>query len=309
MPSKYKVIVPAMFAIASGATRSVSFAVPSPQARLSFSYSSTVSINYEKHGSGIRSLVLLPGFGASLETWRDIEPLLSPWFTLYLVDLKGEGLSSKPDDGQYAPRDHAKIIAAFLDYVKGDRVILVGNSYGGGIALQTYFELPEDIRTLRIGGIVLIDAAGYRQRLPSFIEVLRVPVLNRIVPHMMTADQRARFVLKKAFYDDSKVTPERVSRYSLYLKLPGSLGALRSTAQQMIPGDLNSFMDRIKQVSVSTLIIWGDNDVIIPKDYARRFHADIAESTLKIISKCGHVPQEEKPEETASAIRDFVGSL
>src|SRR5690242_2244194 len=67
-------------------------------ARNSFHYSEVVTINYEKHGAGPRSLIFVHGFGASLETWRDLVPYLSSTYTLYLLDLKGFGLSSKPND-------------------------------------------------------------------------------------------------------------------------------------------------------------------------------------------------------------------
>lgn len=102
-----------------------------------FQFSPTVAINYETNGTGGTPIVMLHGFGASLETWRDIQPLLQDSFSLNLIDLKGSGLSSKPRDGNYSLESHAEIVESFLAWLQLDNVVLVGHSYGGAVALVT----------------------------------------------------------------------------------------------------------------------------------------------------------------------------
>jgi len=245
--------------------------------------------------------VLLHGFGASLETWRDITPLLEADHTLYLVDLKGFGRSSKPDDHRYSPDDQAEVVNSFLQAVVGQSAVLVGNSLGGAVAIKAYLASSSD----RIAGLVLIDAAAYPQRLPFFIAVLRWPVLNHLVLQL-PATWQARLILKKAFYDPLKVTKNRIQRHAQFLYLPGSHTALITTAKQLLPQDPGELLKQLRTITVPTLVIWGNQDKIIPVQNANRFHQDLRNSTLALLDMTGHAPQEEQPEATADLIKNFL---
>jgi pimeloyl-ACP methyl ester carboxylesterase len=267
----------------------------------SYQHSMALQINYEVHGHG-EPLVLLHGFGASLETWRDILPFLVPYYTLYLIDLKGCGLSSKPHDHLYSPNDQAGIIAGFLHTVVGRKTVLIGNSYGGGVALKTVLLLA---KKHLVSHLILIDAAAYPQTLPFYIEVLRWPIINRLILQL-PATWRARIVLEKAFFDARKVTNHRVARHAKYLRLPGSDAALIEIAKQLLPTDSDNFVNQIRTIDAPTLLLWGRQDRIIPPATANRLHKDLKNSTLLFLEYAGHAPQEEQPEATASMIRKFV---
>jgi pimeloyl-ACP methyl ester carboxylesterase len=247
----------------------------------------------------------LHGFGASLETWRDVLPYLDRTYTVYLLDLKGFGLSSKPDDTQYRPSDQVKIVSAFLEFIDVRHAVLVGSSLGGGVALMTYLTMPSV--PARVDRLVLIDSAVYPQPLPFYISLLRIPILKKVIPHLLSADARVRLVLARGFYDNSKVTAGRVRRHAQFLDLPGSLHALIETAYQIIPDDIQLFLGKLKEVNIPTLIIWGEHDRIISGSKAQRLQRDIRNARLVLIPKCGHIPQEEAPEATAEAIRAFLG--
>jgi pimeloyl-ACP methyl ester carboxylesterase len=267
----------------------------------SYQHSTTLQINYEVHGQG-EPLVLLHGFGASLETWRDIVPFLVPYYTLYLIDLKGCGLSSKPHDHRYSPNDQGAIVAGFLQTVVGKKTVLIGNSYGGGVALKTFLRLEGKHL---VSHLVLIDAAAYPQTLPLYIEVLRWPIINRLILQL-PARWRARIVLKKAFSDVRKVTTDRVARHAKFLSLPGSDAALIEIAKQLLPSDSDNFVNQIRTIDAPTLLLWGRQDRIIPPATADRLHKDLKDSTLLFLENTGHAPQEEQPETTASRIREFL---
>ncbi|HEY6838689.1 MAG TPA: alpha/beta fold hydrolase, partial [Geobacteraceae bacterium] len=107
-------------------------------AQETFHYSARVAINYRVQGDGHVTLVFLHGFAAALTTWDDLAPLFPPEsYTLYFLDLKGFGFSSKPRDGRYRLEDQAQIVAAFLEAQVLDDLVIVGHSLGGGIALIT----------------------------------------------------------------------------------------------------------------------------------------------------------------------------
>lgn len=271
-----------------------------------FQFSKEVSLNFEIYGTGAPTLLCLHGFGASLESWRDIQPLLSASHRVVLVDLKGFGLSSKPHDGKYSAKDQAEIVTAFIEQNGFADLALVGHSYGGAVALLTYFKLLDKGLGSRVLSLVLLDSAGYVQRLPFFVLLPRIPVVNRLVLCGVPAKWQARFTLRYLFYNSSEVTTERIQRYARFLRLPGSVEAMITCARQIIFSDSEQSISRIVTMRLATLVIWGQNDPAISVDYAHQFHRDISGSELKIVSRCGHVPHEEYPVEISQMILDFL---
>jgi pimeloyl-ACP methyl ester carboxylesterase len=269
-----------------------------------FTFSPTTSLYYEVEGSGDHALVLLHGFGASHESWRDIQPLLSSHFRLYLVDLKGFGMSSKPDDRAYSISDQAEIIVAFIRHHKLKKVVVVGHSYGGAVALMTLFQLQENDRTI-IDSLVLIDSAAYLQDLPFFISMLRNPILRRVT-FAAPARLRARYTLERIFYDKTKVTPARIERYARYFDLPGSHMSYVRAAKMIIPTRADLIIRNIPKIQIPTLIIWGGDDSVVSLSHANRLDEEIRNSQLRVIPQCGHVPHEEQPETTAKWILEFL---
>jgi len=134
----------------------------------SFHFSPDVIINFEVDGEGPRPLLMLHGFGASLESWKDIQPYLRTNFRVYALDLKGHGLSSKPHDNKYSPQDQADIVTAFIKNRQLTDVVLVGHSYGGGVALLAFLRLSEHTEHNPVSTMILIDSASYPQPLPFF---------------------------------------------------------------------------------------------------------------------------------------------
>ena len=125
-------------------------------------------VAYEHAGSAGPAVIFLHGFGASRESWNELRDLLMPHMQLYLVDLKGFGLSAKPANTDYSMRGQAGMIGHFVESHGLRDVTLVGHSYGGGVALLTLF--ADHAR--RVRRLVLVDAAGYAQPLPYFVAIL-----------------------------------------------------------------------------------------------------------------------------------------
>jgi pimeloyl-ACP methyl ester carboxylesterase len=273
---------------------------------LVFQYTPSIDINYEVHGTSGPVLIMIHGFGASLETWRDIVPLMAPYCKLYLLDLKGFGKSSKPDDKCYSISDQARIVSAFIVQLGEREISLVGHSYGGAVSLMTYLELVSQPDSPTVKRMVLIDSPGYPQPLPFFITILRTPVLNRISMNFIPARLRAELVLRRVIFDKSRITRELVDRYARYFNLPGCTNSFIALANQVIPPNPGILSKRIPEISVPTLILWGAHDPTIERWQAERLNREIRGSRLTIFPKCGHIPQEECPDETAASILEFV---
>jgi pimeloyl-ACP methyl ester carboxylesterase len=271
-----------------------------------FYYSDRIQINYEIHGHGNSTIVFLHGFGASVETWRDIQLPLSKENTLIFLDLKGFGLSSKPDDGKYSLEDQAEIVLAFLESHNLHDITLVGHSYGGAVSIFTYLRDRTRHAQTIICRLVLIDAAAYVQVFPFFIDILRKPFLSWVVMNLVPTQITASVILHYLFYDGTKLSEERITRYAEYFGQSGSYNSFVECAKQIIPAHPDSITALIKTIAVPTLIIWGANDSAIPLDEGQRLHQDIQNSKLVIISNCGHIPHEESPEETLNAVVNFL---
>ncbi len=269
-----------------------------------FEYSPGVQLHYEICGSGSKPIVLMHGFAASLETWRDIQPYLEPRFLLYLVDLKGFGLSSKPDDGRYSIADQASIMASFVRTLKLRGVSLVGNSYGGAVALATCLQLAET-DAAAVQSLVLIDAPATTQKLPFFVWPLRNAVLSRVVA-LAPARLRAKRVLRRVVADPACLTGERVERWARFHDLPGSHRALRAVARQILPDAPGADLARLARIRCPVLILWGDRDPVIFRWQADLLAKHIPHARLVVIPRCGHLPQEERPEETARELVRFL---
>ncbi len=271
-----------------------------------FDYSDKIQINYEIHGNGNPTIVFLHGFGASVETWRDIQSPLSKRNTLIFLDLKGFGLSSKPDDGKYSLKDQAEIVYAFLKAHHLRDITLVGHSYGGGVAIFTYLKDRSGYSRGIIRRLVLIDAVGYVQEFPYFIDILRKPFLNWVVMNLIPSQITASYILHSLFYNGKKLSEERTTRYAEYFNQPGSYNSFVECARQIVPSNPDSVAALVKTIDAPTLIIWGANDPAIPLKYGQRLNQDIRNSKFVIIPNCGHIPHEESPEETLNAILNFL---
>jgi pimeloyl-ACP methyl ester carboxylesterase len=271
-----------------------------------FNYSDKIQINYEIHGNGNSTIVFLHGFGASVETWRDIQLPLSKGNTLIFLDLKGFGLSSKPDDDKYSLEDQAEIVLAFLYVHHLCDITLVGHSYGGAVSIFTYLRDRSVHARGIIRRLVLIDASAYVQEFPYFIDILRKPFINWLVMNLVPTQIMASFILHNLFYDENKLSDERITKYAEYYDQPGSYNSFVECAKQIVPANPDSISALIKTIAVPTLIIWGANDPAIPLAQGKRLHQDILNSYLVIIPNCGHIPHEESPEESVNAILNFL---
>jgi len=279
---------------------------PSSDLKQTFAYTDQIRISYEVYGNGDSPIVFLHGFGASVETWRDIQSRLALGNRLFFLDLKGFGLSSKPDDDKYSLEDQAEVVLAFMKTQKLHDVTLVGHSYGGAVCLYTYFHDRSRLNGGLIRRLVLIDAAAYVQKFPFFIEILTKPVINWVVMKLVPAQTRASLVLHRLFHDARKLSEERIARHADFLDEPGSYNSFVECAKQVVPANPDSISALIKTIEVPTLILWGADDSAIPVEQGRRLWRDIRTSSLVIIPDCGHIPHEEAPEESLEAILNFL---
>jgi pimeloyl-ACP methyl ester carboxylesterase len=258
-----------------------------------------VRIHYQEKGTGT-PLVLLHGYTSSTYSWKEVFEPLSKSFRVIAVDLKGFGFSGKPD-GDYTRRAQAILVAHLLEHLKIDKAWLCGSSMGGEVALNVAVANPQ-----RVAGLILIDSAGVEvpgegSLAPGY---LLLPVVGRILVALsLTSDKLVRQGLEKSFYDQAKVTDDRVANYYRPLKTRGGqLAALRARTQwSMFPIEPD-----LGKITVPTLILWGAHDQLIPLAAGHKMNSLIKGSKLVIFENCGHLPQEEMPAGTIDEMTRFI---
>lgn len=271
-----------------------------------FYYASDKFLNYRTSGQGRQPLIFLHGFGASCLAWTELLPLLDESKNRCIIfDLIGFGYSSKPRDSDYSMAANADAIIKYITENHLTNYILVGHSFGGGVALLTAIKTLNGKLT-QPKAIILLDAAAYNTNIPFFVSRLRIPVLGQLLLSLTSAEFQARYTLERIYFDKRKVTDDIVKKYAYFMRLPGHDYALMQAAKQIIPKDFDQYVNSYKKLNIPVLILWGQNDPVLPVSLGERLADDLPNATLQIIPECGHNIQEECPRQTANAINKFL---
>lgn len=266
---------------------------------------STSNILYKEiYGSG-DPILCLHGLGASMFSWRNLIAPLSQTHQLILVDFKGSGKSPKPRDGRYSIEDKADDIYNLIVTENWTNLTLVGNSLGGAVALMVAMRLG-DQQPQRLSKLILIDSAGDQKYVPRHLWLLR-SLIGGPIMYLTPSKFAARMTLRTCYYEGAKASREQVAAYAAPMASKGGRYALLQTARQCIPANADELIAKAAHIRVPTLIIWGRQDRVIPLIVGELLSKLIPNSTLKVIEECGHIPQEEKPEETIALITEFLG--
>jgi pimeloyl-ACP methyl ester carboxylesterase len=245
-------------------------------------------------------IVLLHGTSASLHTWDGWTAGLITTRRVIRLDLPAFGLTGPYPDGDYGIDRYATFMRAFLDRMGVTKCVLVGNSFGGHVALTTALADP-----VRVERLVLIDSAGYPMApasIPLGFRIARIPLLNQFARVTLPRSIVAASV-RNVYGDAARVTPEVIDRYYELTLREGNRTALGERIKHI---ETDVVTSQIPNVKVPTLILWGGRDRLIPLDAGKRFANDIAGSRLIVFDDLGHVPQEEDPARTLAAARDFL---
>jgi pimeloyl-ACP methyl ester carboxylesterase len=245
-------------------------------------------------------IVLLHGTGSSLHAWEGWAQALKGSRRVIRFDLPGFGLTGPSPDGIYSVDRDINLLITVLDKLGVRRCVLGGNSLGGAIAWRAALFHPS-----RVEKLILVDAGGYRSRpvsQPIGFRLARLPGISWLLQNTLP-----RFLVvqgfRNAWRDPGKVTQEMVDRSIELMQREGNRRALLARFRQAQPG---AYAARIKELKLPSLIIWGGKDRLIPPINARRFHEDIAGSTLVIFEDIGHAPEEEEPARTVQAVKQFL---
>jgi pimeloyl-ACP methyl ester carboxylesterase len=243
------------------------------------------------------AVVLLHGFGSSLDTWDAWAEGLQQDFRVVRLDLPGCGLSSPDATGVYTDARTLTILLALMDRLGLARASVVGHSIGGRMAWTLAALHPE-----RVNKLVLVSPDGFASPGFAYGQQPEVPASLALMRYFLPKFL-LRMSLEPAYADPAVMTDALADRYHALMLGPGSRAAMLARMQQTVLTDPVPLLQRIQ---ATTLLLWGQKDVMIPFSNSADYAKALPRSTLAPLPGVGHVPQEEAPQASLKVLRDFL---
>lgn len=271
----------------------------------------SIKTHFVAKGAQGPAIVLIHGFGCTTATWQKNIDELAKRFRVYALDLKGFGLSAKPKDGQYHLDAFTQHVRGFLDVMKIDRAVLVGNSMGGAIATRVALRRPD-----RVAGLVLVDAIPTAFPRPSLpLAKLGTGGVSRdkskSTPSALPALTRALITrqtiasgLKSAFHDQSLVSDSMIETHYRPITFDGAPEAL--IAMLNPAPESTEALPPLSSLKMPTLVVWGRYDRLVPEPIADLYANNIPGARKLVFENSGHFPQIEEPAEFNGRLAEFV---
>jgi pimeloyl-ACP methyl ester carboxylesterase len=249
-------------------------------------------------------LLLLHGSNATLFTWEPWSKTLSDHFRVVSVDLPGHGLTGATANHDYTQAGMANFVLAFADKLGLKSFALAGNSMGGGVAARFAETYPDRVRAL-----ILVDAAGMPSKMgdhvPIAFRLLRYSWLQSILAHL-DPKPLVREGLDDAIVRKAVLTEQMIDLYADMARMEGTRQATFERFNEFEPGEMNFVKDHVGALTMPVLILWGEDDHLIPVAAAAMWRDAIPGSKVIVYADTGHIPMEELADQTAKDVRIFL---
>jgi pimeloyl-ACP methyl ester carboxylesterase len=262
-----------------------------------------MTIHFQEFGDPADpTLVLVHGYTASTYVWHSVAPLLAErGFHVIAPDLVGFGFSEKPSWFDYSITSQARVVVRLMNILGIGRATIVGSSYGGAVSSTIALDYAE-----RVEKLVLVDAVCND-------DVLAHPLLKLAAVSGIGEIFTSFFLDSKAFHrtrmkntlapaNHHLITDERVESVHRPLSAKDAHHSVLATSRSW---DACRIQDDAQYIDQPTLIIWGDQDTVIPIRNGEKLFDSILNSRFVVFKECGHVPQEEKPELFVDVVSEF----
>lgn len=247
-------------------------------------------------------VILIHGFTASVYVWKTVAPMIADaGVRVIAIDLIGFGYSEKPAWFEYTIDAQARMISRFMDRLGIGKATLVGSSYGGAVAATLALDYAA-----RVEKLVLVDAViNDDLKNHPILRLGSVRGLGEVITPFLVDSKRymrRRMHSTLAQANHHLITDDRVTNIVRPLSNAEGHRAALATSR-------NWHANRIEQdahlINHPTLLIWGEDDTVIPVKNGHKLYDAILHSRLVVLKDCGHVPQEEKSDMFAELVTEF----
>jgi pimeloyl-ACP methyl ester carboxylesterase len=245
-------------------------------------------VHYYTAGRG-EPLIVIHGGGGDARTWRDNIIELAEKYTVYAPDLPGYGGSQALDGNYYIP-ELSRFLGSFASNLGLEKFHLVGHSLGGGVALDYALKSPQKIKKL-----VLVSSLCLGREIAFWVRLFSIPAFLRSVGMLTISILRS-----------IKWLAERLNPAGFIMPL--------SPASMTVGGNITTFKqqslvleNRLSEVAVPTLVVWGSRDPIVPVRHAYQAAKVIPDCRVKVFENRGHNVHRDALEEFSSTLSGFLG--
>ncbi|QPC99517.1 alpha/beta fold hydrolase [Qipengyuania soli] len=246
-------------------------------------------------------IILLHGSNADLSSWQKWTEALRDKYRVIRFDQRGHGLTGPAPDDDYDLTAFVDDVDEVADALEVGTFTLGGNSMGGGIAMEYAIANPD-----RLDALILVDAGGApieRKGSGNLAFTLAgKPVIGDLMSQLLPRSLVEKS-LSQSVSNQAVVTPETVDRYWEMARYPGARAATRkrfSTPRRSFSAE------SVAAMQVPTLVMWGEEDALIPYDAAGWYMDHLPNAKLVHYPGIGHLPMEEAPEKSVADLTAWL---
>lgn len=265
-------------------------------------------VHYVQSGSpdSDRLILLLHGFGASALTWKQALEPLGEFGHVIAYDRAAFGFTDRPTSWEglnpYSSAGQLAVIDSLVaKFGQGKKVVIIGHSAGGALALSYALDHPNTVTSLVLEAPSVYEDGGS----PDWLNILyNIPQLDHVGPLLVSSIAESGLsILDQSYNDRSRITQETRDNYTAPLNIKGwerGFWEFNKADKEL------NILDRLAGFGVRTLIVTGDNDQIVETDSSIRLAGEMPSADLVVIPNAGHLPNEEKPKEFLNALIGFL---
>ena len=253
----------------------------------------SIYLQYEISGYG-PPVVFINGLTMDLNGWLlQVEPF-SRKYSVLRYDCRGQGGSDKPDT-EYSQEMHAEDLRGLMEKLEIPRAHIIGLSNGGMIAQHFALSYPG-----KTGALVLVDTCSY-------VDTLLRLIITSWIKAAEEGGSGLRYDVALPYLFSEEFTKMNLERMMAMKEINMALNPVKPVVNLSMASIGHDLRDRVSEIKAPTLIIAGEEDVLVPVKYSRILREKIKNSTLVTIKHCGHVPPIEKPDEFNQIVMRFLG--
>ena len=265
-------------------------------------------VTYRMAGDG-PVIMLIHGIAGSSTTWRGVLPALAEHYTVVAPDLLGHGHSAKPR-GDYSLGAYASGVRDLLAVLGLERATVIGHSLGGGVAMQFAYQFPE-----RVDRLVLVASGGLGREVSPILRAVTLPGAEYVVPVVLhrkvrEAGEWLGWLPRRLGWKPDDSLAEVWKGYTTLTDRAGQQAFIHTVRSVIdISGQRVSANDRLYLAqALPTLIVWGDNDHIIPVSHAHLAVEAMPGARLEILEGAGHFLPWRDADRFLDVLLDFLAT-